>query len=83
MGSSEKWDNTLRIKFKSPIPGKGFGIALPIAVLIILAIGVVGIAGILGWTVRELIQQWAPFLILGGLIFGIAYVAYTGAGQRR
>jgi len=67
------WDNTLRLQFQIP---KGYAVAPLLVVGIIVSVGAVIIGTILGWRIGEMIKSYAPYLIVGGLIFGIAWVAY-------
>lgn len=74
-----RWQNTLRIKFENPT-GYAQIQALPVVVLIILAVGAVGIGGILGWRIGETFQNWFPaiaVLTLAGFL-GYAYITSRG-----
>jgi predicted membrane protein len=74
LGTGE-WPNTLRIKFRAAPYSKGVGqLGLPLAVMIILAVGAVGITGILGWTIREILLKNFP-LVAGLALFGIILYA--------
>ena len=71
---SGPWQNTLRLKFENPKGYAQFGI--PLVVMIILAVGAVGIAAFLGWKVGEVFQQWFPAIAVLALagVLGYAYV---------
>lgn len=66
------WPNTLRLAFRRPVQTRGYGI-LPLAVLLIAAIGAVGVGGVLGWRLGELIagltENLPLVLILGAAGF--------------
>lgn len=56
--------------------GGGYGFimpAVPLAVMITAIVGVVGLTGVIGWRISDIIQDWAPLLIVGGLIVGLIY----------
>lgn len=70
------WPNTLRLVFANPEepPGVGFILALPLAVLVIGALGVVGIGAFLGFKLGNVVDSLAKNLLpitlitVGGLI---------------
>lgn len=75
MGSGP-WPNTMRLQFQRPVRQQGFAI-LPLAVLIIGALGAVGIGGVLGWKVGNVVESIGnsigksliPLTLVGGGIW--------------
>jgi hypothetical protein len=78
MGSTKEWPYALRMIFTRPYRPEGVAV-WPLAVLIIVALGGVGIAAFLGWKVGNVIDALAKYIIpvtligVGGLVLA-AYV---------
>ncbi len=83
MGATDWWANTLRLEFRAPY-GQGpasIGM-LPLAVLIILAAGAVGIAGILGWKVGSVVESLGKYIVPLALI-GAATLVFMKVAERK
>jgi len=78
MGSTKEWPYALRMIFTRPYRPEGVA-AWPLAVLIIVALGGVGIAAFLGWKIGNVIDALAKYIVpitligVGGLVLA-AYV---------
>lgn len=79
---SGPWPVTLRLAVRRPPAVRGTGV-LPLAVLLVGALGLVGITGIIGWRVGDVIKglgdaltkSLVPItLILGGIWLGSKYI---------
>ena len=78
LGATPEWPNALRIRFRRPLRMKGAAF-LPLAVMLVLALGAIGITGIVGWKIGDVIgsigQSLLPIaLITAGTIIAVAYV---------
>lgn len=77
IGSSGDWANTVRLNFKKPVANQsGIGI-LPLAVLIIGALGAVGIGGIFGWKLGNIMDSFAKNIVPIALILGGIWAVTT------
>lgn len=84
MGATDWWANTLRLEFRAPYGQGPASIGqLPLAVLIILALGVVGIGGVLGWKIGSVFESFGKALIPLGLIFAGALVFMKLAERKK
>lgn len=77
VGSSGDWDNTVRVKFSRPAPLRGEIGVLPLAVLIIGALGAIGIGGIAGWKLGNIMDSFAKNIVPLALILGGIYAVVT------
>ena len=75
IGSTPEWPNALKLSFYNPVtPGQGIAFALPLVVLIIGALGVVGISSFLGFKIGNVVDSIAKYIIpitlisVGGLV---------------
>lgn len=71
------WPNTLKIQFQNP---SGYGMqvgVLPLVVMIIAALGIVGIGAMVGWRLGDIIKEnVAPILITTAIvILGFALIS--------
>ena len=78
VGYTSEWPNALRLRFRRPVRVKGAAF-LPLAVLLVLALGGIGITGIVGWKLGDVIEgiskNLLPIaLITAGTIIAVAYV---------
>lgn len=58
---SGAWEHQLRMQFENP---KGFGFVVPLVVMIIGAIGILGLTGVGGWRITNIIEDHLPGLAL-------------------
>lgn len=66
------WSTTLRIGFVRP---KGIGfVQIPLAAMLVLALGAVGVTGILGWKLGGMVDQVKRYVLPIALIAAGAYV---------
>lgn len=73
---SGPWANTLRLAFFSPASQGPHSTGMwPLAVLLVLSLGTVGIAGILGWKVSKIPEQIANYIVPLALIAAGTLVA--------
>ena len=66
------WPNTLRLQFRYPSAHE-VGM-LPLAVLLVLALGSVGVGSFLGWKVGDVVGSIGKYMVPLALIFGGVYV---------
>ena len=68
MGAFGDWPNTLRLQFKRPARPQGYAV-LPLAVMVIGALGAVGVASFLGWKLGNIVDSIGknilPILAIG------------------
>ena len=67
-GSHPQYQHVIHMQFEAPV-SEGIA-ALPIAVLIIAAIGAVGIGGVLGWRVGDVIGKVGEYILPLALLAG-------------
>ena len=86
MGSTPEWPNALRMTFYNPynpISQKGYAFALPLAVLIIGALGAVGVSAFLGFKLGNVIDALAKYIVPVTLILAGSFVLYGFATRKR
>jgi len=78
--------NVLNITFARPSRPKGYA-QLPLAVLIIGALGVVGIAGILGWQIasglKSILDSIGKLILPLAVIVGVVILVKYGSSQKK
>lgn len=70
---TDEWANTVKLVFYNPEVPAGISF-LPIPVLIILAVGVVGIGGVLGWKIGGVFDNIGDYILPLGIIAGAVLV---------
>lgn len=80
MGTGD-WENTIRIQFKNP---EGYG-ALPAApiAIIVLALGAVGLSGMLGWRLSDVIRDYFPAILISAVGIGVLWLALSYKERKR
>ena len=74
MGSTPEWPNAMRLRFNRPRKVKGVAF-LPLAVLLVGAIGAVGVTAFVGWKLGTAVTDISKRIVPLAIIAGVTFVA--------
>lgn len=83
-GMAPEWPAAVRLEFTRPAKVQGVGV-WPLAAVLVAALGAVGIVGILGWRLGEVVAALAKNLLPIALIGAATFLMYgfvTRRGER-
>lgn len=82
LGATREWPNAIKMTFYNPVKQGGYSL-LPIAVLIIGALGVVGVSAFLGWKLGTIFESIGKYIVPITLIVTGGFVLYGFATRKR